>query len=231
MNKFSRRELLYLSASLSLLFPLQAYAMKEENNAKINDYPTTILALKKAFKAETIAYRHYLAYVEKALKEDYPNIAYMFYAFSFSEKIHADNYKRILNELGSDIAKVLVQINVHDTKSNLQKAAEKELEKINKFYPELLVTLEPELYEEAIVNCMYSWKSHRQHEATVTEIQKYSGMFFGSVAEKIEDMNLDFHICNICGSTIDEKPQSPCEICNKSLSHYFKVDRPMKKVI
>ena len=150
----------------------------------------------------------------------------MFSAFSISEKIHADNYKRIINGFGGTIEINSVSIDVRDTRSNLKKAAEKELEKIEIFYPELLKRLEPESCEEAIVSCMYSWKSHRQHEAQVREIQKYSGFLFGSVATHIEGMNLDFHVCEICGSTIDEAPKSPCEICNRSESHYKKVNRP-----
>ena len=227
MDKFSRREFFYLSASLSLIFPLHAYAMNGENNKPKNDYPNTILLLKQAFNTEMIAHEHYLGYVEKALAEKYPNISYMFYAFSFSEKIHADNYKNIISKLGGKIEKAVLPIDVLDTKSNLQKAAEKELEKIEKFYPKLLQNLEPESCEEAIINCMYSLKSHRQHEEKAREIKRYSGLFFGSVASHIEEMNLDFHVCKICGSTIDKVPELPCEICNRSVSHYKKINRPV----
>ncbi len=161
MDKLSRRDFFYLSAYLSLLFSLPAYPIKGENKDPGIDYPNTILVLKKAFKAEMIAYKHYLGYVEKALAEEYPNIAYMFNSFSSSEKIHADNYKRIISKFGDQIKEILVSIDVNDTKSNLQKAAEKELDKIEKFYPDLLTKLKSGSCEEAIVNCMYSWKSHR----------------------------------------------------------------------
>jgi rubrerythrin len=226
MYKLSRRDFFYLSAYLSLLFPLPAYPINEENKGPRVDYPNTILILKNAFKAEMSAYKHYLGYIEKALAEEYPNIAYMFYSFSSSEKIHADNYKRIISKLGDQIKEVLVPIDVSDTKSNLQKAAEKELEKIEKFYPELLTKLKSESCEEAIINCMYSWKSHRQHTKKMKQLQKYSGFFFGKVSSRIEGMNFDFHVCEICGSTIDEEPKSPCELCNRSMSHYKKINRP-----
>ena len=226
MDKLSRRDFFYLTASLSLMYPLRAYAMNSENSDQRFDYPNTLLILKQAFKAEMIAHKNYLGYIGKALAENHPNIAYMFYAFSFSEKVHADNYKRIISKFGGEIKDVIVSIDVRDTKSNLQKAAEKELEKIKYFYPEILQKLESESCEEAIINCMYSWKSHRQHEEKVKELKRYSGLFFGSVASHIEKMDLDFHICNICGSTIDNKPESPCEICNRPMSHYEKVNRP-----
>ncbi len=225
-NKLSRRDFFYLSAYLSLLFPIPAYSINRENKDTRVDYTNTILALKKAFKAEMSAHKHYLGYIEKAIAEKYPNIAYMFHSFSSSEKIHAENYKRIISELGDQIEDTLVPIGVGDTKSNLQKAAEKELSKIEIFYPELIETLTSESFEDAIINCMYSWKSHRQHEKKMRQLQKYTGFFFGKVSNRIEGMNFDFHVCEICGSTIDEEPKSPCEICNRSMSHYQKVNRP-----
>jgi hypothetical protein len=53
--------------------------------------------------------------------------------------------------------------------------------------------LETEACEEAITDCVYAWKSHQQHEKQVKEIEKFSGIFFGSVSSKIEGLNLDFY--------------------------------------
>ena len=58
------------------------------------------------------------------------------------------------------------------------------------------------------------------------EIRKYSKQFFGAVAKKIEGMKFDFYVCEICGSTIDEAPKTPCDICNYPNSHYQEVIRP-----
>lgn len=226
MGQFSRRKLLTLLTTLPLLVPMRSFALTGKDGSHVLQYPKTVTVLKQAFRAEMIAHTHYLGYVEKALQEKYANIAYMFYAFSFSEKIHADNYQRLITVLGDEIAEILTPITIRETKANLIKSAEKELEKIEKTYPDFLQRLATEDHEEAIINCMYSWKSHRQHEKKVREIQRYSGMFFGSVARKIENFNLDFHVCNICGSTIDKKPNAPCDICNRPLSHYFPIEPP-----
>jgi len=227
MDKFSRRKFLFFSASFSLLFPLRGFAQAVLNNSPILGYPDTLSVLKKAFHSEMIAHKHYLKFVDKAMTESYPNIAYLFHSFSFSEKIHADNYNRIINKLGSKINTIPLLINVRDTKSNLTTAAHKEMEKIQTTYPAFLKKLATEEYEEAITHCMYSWKSHRQHEKKIKTIQKYTKFYFGSVAKKIEGLSLDFHVCEICGSTIDEEPNSPCDICNKSMSHYQKINRPV----
>jgi len=228
MHGFTRRRLLTFAATLplSLALPLWARAVSSPEVALQPAYAVTKSTLKKAFHAEMAAHLHYQAFIPTALAENFANIAYMFRTFSISEKIHADNYQRVLRSLDNNIMTKNIKLRVADTQTNIQAAADKELEKIETFYPELLGRLEGESHDEAILNCMYSWKSHRQHEAKILEIQKYSGFFFEGMAGQIEDMKMDFHICEVCGSTIDEIPLSPCDICNKSMTHYRAVARP-----
>jgi rubrerythrin len=228
MTKISRRQFLYFSAVLSFFYEAPVYSKQNIRDNPTIIYPATTLVLQSAFRAELIAHKRYVRFCAKALNEGYPNIGYLFSAFSASEKIHADNYKFILNLLGREVEDNLgIDVNVNDTKTNLKKASKSELEKIKKVYPDFLTKLEKEGHEEAIVNCMYSWKSHKQHEKKINEINKYAGMFFGRVAGKIEGLKLDFHVCKVCGSTIDEAPVSPCNICNKSKSNYRRVERPV----
>ncbi len=228
MNKLSRRDFLLFSVSLSLSFPHYGFADTGVVEYSPTDYPNTISVLKQAYLSEIIAYKRYIGYVKQALVEKYPNIAYMFHAFSVSEKVHADNYNRIIHNLGHTSNKVsFPSIIVRDTKANLLNAAEKELEKIEKSYPDFLNKVKSESFEDALINLIYSWKSHQQHEVKLKKIQKYTDYFFGSVAREIEGMTLDIHVCEICGSTIDVIPVAPCNICNKSESFYKKIIRPV----
>jgi rubrerythrin len=217
---------LYVSAASPLIFQTAARATQSEGDKSGTMYPVTVAVLQESFQTEMVAYTNYIGYTSKALGEKYPNIAYLFYSFSYSEKIHADNYKRILVTLGHEVKPVQIEMDVHDTKSNLQTSAQNELRKIQKTYPHFLSQLETETCEEAIVSSMYSWKSHKQHEEKVKEIEKYSGMFFGALSGRIEGLNLDFHVCKVCGSTIDKVPVSPCVICNRSKSNYQRIERP-----
>ncbi|MEN6320499.1 MAG: ferritin family protein [Syntrophaceae bacterium] len=226
MAQISRRQFLYLSAVSPFIFQGSALAVQSAGNQSKITYPRTIEVLHESFRTEMIAYKNYLGYTTKAVREKYPNIAYLFYAFSYSEKVHADNYERILATLGHKVKPIRIKIDVRDTKSNLLRAAQNELTKIQTTYPAFISRLETETCEEAIINCMYSWKSHKQHEKKVKEISKYSRRFFSSVSRKIEGLNLDFHVCKVCGSTIDKAPTLPCEICNKSKSNYQKIERP-----
>ena len=228
MEILSRRNFLYRIASLSFLYPLSIATASSigKNLAKNEQFPVTVAVLKTAYEAERAASEKYICYSRKAVEEKYPNIAYLLTAFSCSEKIHAKNYKKILASLSAKVTEPELDFLILDTKTNLIKATEGELKKIKKTYPGFLAKLRKESHDQAVINCMYSWKSHRQHRRKISEIHKYSGFFFGHVAKKIEGLKFDFHVCEICGSTIDESPKSPCDICNHPNLHYRKVTRP-----
>jgi len=229
MKMISRRQFLYFSALFSFCYPVANFknfaAAEDKNND--SQYELTLNILKEAYWAEMIANKHYKGYCRKALYEDYPNIAYLFSTLSVSEKIHADNYQKLIISLCSTIEEKKIPVSISDTQTNMNVAAIKELEKINEFYPEILKDLSSEPHDQAIINCMYSWKSHKQHEEIINDLKKYSGIFFGSLAKKIESMRLKYYVCEICGSTVNEKPAIPCEICNYPRYHYKKLKRPI----
>ena len=224
MKAISRRKFLYIVSSLSFAYPLSvAAASSTEKNDKL---PITVAVLRAAYEAEILASENYVAFCGKATEEKYPNIAYLFKAFSVSEKIHAENYKKILMTLSAAPETPESKILILDTKSNLINASAGELKKIKQTYPDFLAKLKSESYAQAVISCMYSWKSHQQHEKKISEIRKYSEMFFGSVAKTIEGAKFDFYVCEICGSTIDEAPKTPCDICNHPTLYYHQVTRP-----
>jgi rubrerythrin len=225
----SRRQLLYFSFLAPFFYPivnLKYFAMADDKNNDIR-YPLTPDLLKRSYWEETIAYKHYEGYSQKALSENYPNIAYLFSALSSSEKIHADNYLKVIVSLASSIKQKEISVSVADTKSNLKNAAINELEKIEKFYPEILKKISSESHDEAIISCVYSWKSHKQHEEIIKKIKKNSGIFFKPLAKKIESMNPDYYVCGICGSTLEKEPSISCPICNHPVSHYKKIEMPI----
>ena len=223
----SRRQLLYYFF-LSLCYPFLSrkhIAVAGEVSDQ-NRYRLTVNVLKKAYWAEILATRHYDGYSNKALNEKFPNIAYLFHSLSISEKIHARNYKRLILALGAIIEEKEIPIRVATTKKNLQVAARKELEKITEFYPKILEELLPESHDLAVVNCEYSWKSHREHEEMIKNIKTYSGIFFKPLARKIEGMTLEYYVCEVCGSTTSKKPKMPCEICSYPPYHQKKIEMP-----
>jgi rubrerythrin len=212
-----------MSSPLSL-----ALASSPENRKDKNvQFQITIAILKNAYEGEMAAHKRYIQFSKKAVEEAYPNIAYLFTTFSLSEKIHADNFKNIVKDLGAEIRESTKEVVVQDTKSNLKDAAKKELIKIEETYPEYLDRLKVESHQRAMNTCIYSWKGHRQHEEKICEIDTYCKWFFGSVAKRLEGLKMDFHICKNCGATIDERPKGTCVICSSPFGSYKKVERPV----
>lgn len=226
MRSFTRREVIGICALTALGYPVsRVFAKNQKGIADV--YPITIEVLKEAYIAELKAHEHYNGYCLKAIEEDYPNLAYFFRAFSISEKVHAENYKGILARLGSETGNPKIRTVILDTKENVQTASKNELGKIKDIYPEFIKRLKVESHDQAVISCMYSLRSHLQHIAEINDMHKYSKFFFSNVAKEIEGMELDFHVCDVCGSTLLEAPQEPCEICNYPRSHYQSIKRPM----
>lgn len=224
----SRRQFLRISALFSFCLPRakDLSAALEKDIQSEEQFPLTIEILKEAYKAEIVAKRHYGGYCQKALLENYHNIAYLFSALETSEKIHAENYKRLIHSLGSILKKPDISLAISDTKTNLNNAAKNELTKIKEVYPDFVKKLATESHDQAVVYCMYSWKSHQQHEEMIHDIKKYSGIFFRPLAKIIERMRPNYYVCDVCGSTVDEMPETPCGICNHPLFHYKHLERP-----
>ena len=65
--------------------------------------PMTLDALASAFGGESMAHMRYLVFAEIAEREGYPNVARLFKAIAFAEKVHASNHYSRLRDLETDL--------------------------------------------------------------------------------------------------------------------------------
>jgi hypothetical protein len=84
---------LYLSAVSPFIVHFFVLATQGYDSQSNILYHFTIAVLQESFRVERMAYKDYIGYTSKAISEKYLNIYYLFYAFFYSEKVHADNYK------------------------------------------------------------------------------------------------------------------------------------------
>ena len=230
MRHFTRRNFIKICSTAGALIigPRTNIAVYAQKAAGLT-YPLTIAALKDAYENEMDARNSYIAFSRQALKDSYPNIAYLFKTFATSESIHAGLFKKAL----ADLAVTLEvegdrQVEVLSTKKNLRKAARHELELIKIFYPQAIERIRTENHANGIRFCHYAWQSHKQHRDYIEDIDRWSGMFFGMVAEAIEKEDLQFVVCRFCGSTESAIPPEICPICSQSSRHYEKITRPIQ---
>lgn len=189
--------------------------------AAADRYPSSIAALEEGVAAEMGAYRRYVEFGQYAKRDGYKGLAYLYTALATSEMIHAQNYTRVLSTHGELVGEVeTATVPVRTAKENLIYAAERELNSIEKTYPELLKAVEAGGDTSAIAVVQYSWASHKQHLDIIEKIRRWSPNFFESVAKTIDEGTERYFVCQICGSTVTEIPEDACPVCKEPPSNY-----------
>lgn len=157
--------------------------------------------LKSAFAGESQANMKYLIFADRADKEGMPNIARLFRAVAFAEKVHARNHLKALNEL-------------NETPENLQVAIDGENYEVDEMYPAFMAvaTLQEEKAAEKSMN--WALEAEKVH-ASMYQIAKQS-------AEDGKDVELDkVYICEFCGYTVEGEAPDRCPVCGAK-KEYFK---------
>lgn len=172
------------------------------------------------------AHAKYAAFAKKATDENYPNIAYLFSSLSYSELVHARNFKNILSELKAEILDIeAIEIKCLGTKDNLRDAVKVELLEIDASYPNAIEKIAPEGYSRATQSLTYAWESEKQHRELLQKVSSNIRMFFGAIAKRIEQNPVTYYVCNICGSTVTEIPKYSCFICRSAFTEYKKLEK------
>jgi rubrerythrin len=189
-------------------------------------YPKTVYALQERYTDEIHAVHKYLAYAQKALSEEYPNIAYLFVSFAASESVHARNFKKLLSDLGVEVEEIPErEFKVSSTRENLKNATALEIEEIDREYPRVIEYIRPEKHEAAIQDIMYAWKAEKQHLDLLKKVLSGTGIFFGMLVKEIEKTDVRVFVCQRCGSTLTELPRDACPICKGPVARYREVER------
>ncbi len=190
-------------------------------------YPFTIEALHERHQDEIIALHTYQAYADQARADGYPNIAHLFRSLAASEAVHANNFKNLLKALGEESrAKVSTDIKVLDTRQNLKNAVEVEAQEIDHEYPAILKRISQENHKGAMQSIEYAWKAEKQHRELIKKMLKGTKkVWFSFLVDVIEGDPVDYHVCQICGSTLTELPKNHCAICEHPVSNYMLMER------
>lgn len=188
------------------------------------NYQQTIEILKKAYVREIYAHLAYTEFSQKALEEDYPNIAYLFKSFAVAEGIHGRNFGNALISLGDQPSSPEEKIEILTTRKNLDQAIKLELREINIYYPEHIMRIKEEEHWNSITAIAHALASEKQHENLLQKMKKGTGIFWSMLKQKIEGQDVTFFICKVCGSTLTKNPDI-CPICGKPNSFYEKIER------
>lgn len=149
--------------------------------------------LRAAFAGESQAYMKYQIFSNKAEKENYPNVARLFDAVSFAEKVHATNHFRILGE-------------IRKSSENLQEAINGENYEVEEMYPSFHETAISEGEKRAEQSMKWALEAEKVHRTMYTSAKE--------AVDKGRDIDIGpIHICGICGYTVEGEAPDVCPIC------------------
>jgi rubrerythrin len=155
--------------------------------------PKTTENLKAAFAGESQAHMKYMIFADKAEKEGLRNIARLFSAVSFAERVHATAHHNVV-------------FGIKSTAENLDTAVAGETFEVEKMYPEFRAAAEKEGEQGALTTIRYAIEAEKIHAKLYARAKE------ASAAGK--DLAIgDIHICPVCGHTTEEGAPDQCPVC------------------
>jgi rubrerythrin len=157
--------------------------------------------LQEAFAGESQANRKYLAFAKKAESEGYKQIAKLFRAAAEAETVHALSH---LRELGG----------IKSTKENLEVAIGGETHEFQSMYPQMIGDADAEGQKGALRSF---------HLAN--EVEKiHAGLYSKALENLGNNPDVDYHVCQVCGNTVEGEPPDKCPICGAPKKMFKKVE-------
>lgn len=152
--------------------------------------------LNAAYAGESQAHMRYQIFADVAEKEGKPNIAKLFRAISYAERVHATNHYNTLGEVGGTVA-------------NLDKAIAGETFEVEEMYPAYNAVAELQNESGAKKSIHYALEAEKLHAKLYKEAKE--------AALKNEDIKISkVYICPVCGyTTVNTKP-TKCPVCGAS---------------
>jgi len=158
--------------------------------------------LAAAFAGESQAHMKYAIFADQAEAEGYPEVARLFRAISFAERVHATNH---LRELGG----------VGDTTANLKEAIGGENYENTEMYPAFNAVAKLQEEKGAMLSIHYALEAEKIHEAMYAEAKQ--------LVEAGKDLpSAPVYICPKCGYTVIGDPPDKCPVCGVAKDKFHK---------
>jgi len=178
----------------------------------------TINNLKTAFTGETTASAKYAAYSKKAQEEGFTQIALLFKATSESEKIHANNHKAVLEDMGQAVPAVTPQYTVKTTRENLADAIAGESYEIATMYPEFMTAANSADNQLALTSLNYAYRTEQRHKPL------YEKALAALQNNQVGALAGQYFVCPTCGNTYDTTPPKRCRISMTPSERFVKIN-------
>ena len=178
--------------------------------------PMTLDALASAFGGESMAHMRYVIFADKAEKEGFPNVARLFRAIAYAERVHAENHYRVMSDLKGDMKVVAGgTFGPGSTSKNLELAIMGEEYEVDEMYPAFVSIAELQGEKRAVTTFKWALGAEKIHAELYRK------------AKEFVDQGKDFPIegkvwiCPVCGHThIGPEPPEKCPVCGAPAERY-----------
>jgi len=152
--------------------------------------------LQEAFAGESMAHMRYLLFADRAEEEGLTELARMFRAIAYAEKVHAGNHLEVLGGLRS-------------APDNIQTCIQGETYEIEEMYPVFNATAKLQDESGAVRSTHYALEAEKIHAEWYRKAKE--------AVEKGEDVRVGtIQICSVCGHTREGEAPEKCPICGAS---------------
>lgn len=146
-----------------------------------------------AFAGESQAHMRYLIFADVAEKEGKPNVARLFRAIAYAERVHAGNHLETLGGIG-------------DSAANLEVAIGGETFEVSEMYPAYDVVARLQGEAGAAKAIHYALEAEKIHAEMFTKAK--------ASVEKGQDVELGkVSVCPECGYTVEGQVPEYCPVC------------------
>ena len=160
--------------------------------------------LEEAFAGESQANRKYLAFAEKADKDNLPMTARLFRAAAAAETIHALNHLRVMGAVGP-------------TAENLKAAASGEAAEFREMYPAFIEQAEKDGNKAAKRTFQYANEVEKIHHQLYNRATGIVGR-----GEDLPETKM--FVCRGCGNTVEGEPPEKCPICGSPKKMFMEIE-------
>ena len=177
---------------------------------------TTQENLISAFSGESQAHVRYLYFADVAEKEGFKNVARLFRAVAYSERIHASNHLKKLGHLKEGFITVAhAPFGPGNASKNLELAIMGEEYEIEEMYPVYIKVAEMQGEKSAEMSFRWALESEKTHVELFKRAKK-------AVDDGKDIGDEPIYVCEVCGYTVMGKTPSKCPVCGAPISKFRK---------
>ena len=157
--------------------------------------------LKEAFAGESKAHVRNTAFAKRADGDGLPQIAHLFRAVAAAEKVHAEEYLRLLEGV------------IGDTEENLRSAFENEIKANTEIYPAFIKQANEAGREDLAASLARARDVEKRH----------AKLYKDALAAMVSDQEVEYHVCRVCGYVFNEEPPGICPVCAAGKENFSKI--------